>query len=107
MKTMEYKGYQARIEYDGDDKIFVGHISGIRAIVGFHGESVSELESAFKDAVDDYLDHCQEKGIAPQRPFSGKVMLRIDPEVHAKAAMQAQARGMSLNQYVADVLTHA
>ena len=107
MKTMEYKGYQARIEYDDNDKIFVGHISGIRAIVGFHGESVSELEAAFRDAVDDYLDHCKEKGIAPQRPFSGKVMLRIDPEVHAKAAMQAQARGLSLNQYVGKVLSQA
>ena len=54
MKTMDYKGYQAKIEYDGEDKIFVGHIAGICAIVGFHGESVAELESAFQEARDDY-----------------------------------------------------
>lgn len=104
MKHMEYKGYQAKIEYDAEDKIFVGHIAGIRSIVGFHGESVSELEEAFHEAVDDYLDHCKEKGISPQRPFSGRVMLRIPPEIHARAAMQAEASGKSLNQYVADVL---
>ena len=106
MKNMEYKGYQARIEYDDEDGIFVGHIAGISAIVGFHGESVAELKSAFHAAVDDYLDHCEEKGILPQLPYSGRVMLRIPPEVHARAAMQAQASGKSLNQYVADVLTH-
>ena len=99
MKTLEYKGYQARIEFDGEDKIFVGHIAGIRAIVGFHGESVAELEAAFADAVDDYLEHCKEKGITPQRPYSGKVMLRIPPELHAEIAMQAEASGLSLNQW--------
>ena len=107
MKHMEYKGYQAKIEYDGEDRILVGHIAGIRAIVGFHGESVTELESAFREAVDDYLEHCEEKGISPQRPFSGRVMLRIPPEIHARAAMLAEASGKSLNQYVADVLAHS
>ena len=106
MKTMAYKGYQARIEYDGEDKIFVGHITGIRAIVGFHGESVAELETAFQEAVDDYLDHCREKGITPQRPYSGKVMLRVSPELHAELAMRAEANGMSLNQWATDRLTH-
>lgn len=106
MKHMEYKNYQAKIEYDGEDRIFVGHIAGIRAIVGFHGESVAELETAFHEAVDDYLEHCAEKGETPQRPFSGRVMLRIPPEIHARAAMQAEASGKSLNQYVADVLAH-
>ena len=107
MKTMEYKGYQARIEFDGEDKIFVGHIAGIRAIVGFHGESVTELEAAFTEAVDDYIEHCQEKGIAPQRPYSGKVMLRIPPELHAAIAMKAEASGKSLNQWATETFSHA
>ena len=107
MKTLEYKGYPARIEFDGEDKIFVGHIAGIRAIVGFHGESVAELEAAFIDAVDDYLEHCAEKGITPQRPFSGKVMLRIPPELHAEIAMNAEASGKSLNQWAVETLSHA
>ena len=107
MKTLEYKGYQAKIDFDGDDKIFIGHIAGIRAIVGFHGESVFELEAAFIDAVDDYLEHCEEKGITPQRPYSGKVMLRIPPELHAEIAMKAEASGKSLNQWAAEQFSHA
>ena len=104
MNPMTYKGYAARIEYSDEDGCFVGHIAGIRDIVGFHGDSVQELRDAFVEAVDDYLDLCTKKGITPQRPYSGRVMLRIPPEVHARAAMQAQAGGKSLNQYVADVL---
>ena len=105
MKTMQYKGYAARIEYSDEDKCFVGHIAGIRDIVGFHGENVEELRSAFDEAVDDYLETCERAGISPQRPYSGKVMLRIPPELHAEIAMRAEASGKSLNQWATEALS--
>ncbi|MDR0781962.1 MAG: type II toxin-antitoxin system HicB family antitoxin [Pseudomonadales bacterium] len=107
MNFMTYKDYSARIEYNDDDACFVGHIAGIRDVVGFHGESVAELKAAFEEAVDDYLATCKKLKRSPQRPYSGKVMLRIDPGIHAKAAMQAQAEGKSLNAWAQDVLQHA
>ncbi|MCL2122706.1 MAG: type II toxin-antitoxin system HicB family antitoxin [Desulfovibrionaceae bacterium] len=107
MKTMQYKGYAARIEYSDEDGCFVGHIAGIRDIVGFHAESVNELRAAFEEGVDDYLETCGQAGISPQRPYSGKVMLRIPPELHAEIAMRAEARGKSLNQWAAETLAHA
>ncbi|MCL1985285.1 MAG: type II toxin-antitoxin system HicB family antitoxin [Betaproteobacteria bacterium] len=107
MRTMQYKGYAARIEYSDEDKCFVGHIAGIRDIVGFHGDSVEELRIAFDEAVDDYLETCERAGISPQRPYSGKVMLRIPPELHAEIAMRAEASGKSLNQWAAETLSHA
>ena len=107
MKTMQYKGYAARIEYSDEDKCFVGHIAGIRDIVGFHGESVESLCAAFEEAVDDYLETCKQADISPQRPYSGKVMLRISPEMHAEIAMKAEARGKSLNQWAAEALAFA
>lgn len=107
MKTMTYKGYAARIEYSEEDQCFVGHIVGIRDIVGFHGESVAELRAAFEEAVDDYLETCQKLGQAPDKPYSGRLMLRIPPEVHAHAAKMAEAHGKSLNQWVAEVLANA
>ena len=67
MKTMRYKGYAARIEYSDKDGCFVGHIAGIRDVVGFHGESVAELRSAFEEAVDDYLETCAKLGREPQK----------------------------------------
>lgn len=104
MSTMNYKGYAARIEYSDEDACFVGHLVGIQDVIGFHGETVKELRAAFEEAVDDYLAACEKIGRAPQKPYSGKLMLRIPPEVHAHAALMAKAKGMSLNQWAADVL---
>ena len=107
MKTMTYQGYAAHIEYSDEDACFVGHIAGIRDIVGFHGESVAELRAAFEEAVEDYLETCQKVGRPPQKPYSGKLMLRIPPEVHAHAAMMAETHGKSINQWAAEVLAQA
>lgn len=104
MNTMTYKGYPARIEYSEDDGCFVGHIIGINDVVGFHGESVAELRAAFEEAVDDYLETCERLGRPPQKPYSGKLMLRIPPEVHAGVARAAAAQGKSINQWAAEKL---
>ena len=107
MNVMSYKDYSARIEYSDEDGCFIGHLAGIRDVVGFHGESVTELKSAFEEAVDDYLATCEKLKRSPQRPYSGKVMLRIDPGVHAKAAMLAEAEGKSLNTWAQEELIRA
>lgn len=107
MNTLMYKDYSARIEFDEEDRLFVGHLAGIRDIVGFHGSSVDELEAAFHEAVDDYLAHCTKLGLPANKPFSGRVLLRIPPEVHARASITAQVAGLSLNQWVANVLQSA
>jgi len=107
MRTMIYKGYAARIEYSDEDGCFVGHIAGIHDIVGFHGESVVELREAFKEAVDDYLETCEKLNRSPQKPYSGKIMLRVPPEVHAAVAMAAEVSGKSINQWATDMLADA
>lgn len=106
MKSMQYKGYAARIEYSDEDGCFVGHIAGIKDIVGFHGETVTEMRAAFEEAVDDYLALCAETGKRPDRPYSGRIMLRVPPELHAQVAMQAEANGLSLNQWAMERLSH-
>ena len=107
MKTMKHKGYSARIEYSDEDSCFVGYIAGIRDVVGFHGEAVSELRAAFEEAVDDYLEICKKTGKQPQKPYSGKLMLRIPPKVHAAVAQAAEVSGKSINQWAADMLDQA
>lgn len=107
MKTMKHKGYSARIEYSDEDSCFVGHIAGIRDVVGFHGEAVGELRAAFAEAVDDYLETCTKAGKEPQKPYSGKLMLRIPPKVHAAVAQAAEVSGKSINQWAADKLDQA
>lgn len=107
MNTMSHKGYTARIEFDERDDIFVGRILGLRAIISFHGETVEELRKAFEHAIDDYLAECAEKGVSPEKPASGRLLLRLPPEVHGRAMVVAQAAGKSLNQWVAETLERA
>jgi predicted HicB family RNase H-like nuclease len=105
--TMSYKGYTARIEYDDEDGIFFGRIAGISDGVGFHAETVEDLRSAFHEAVEDYIETCAKVGKDPQKAYSGKMMFRVDPEVHRKAALAAELAGKSLNQWAEEALEKA
>ncbi len=107
MNTMSHNGYSARIEFDERDSIFVGRILGIRTIIGFHGVTVTQLRSEFEMAVDDYLADCKESGIKPEKPASGKLLLRVPPDIHGKALVASQAAGKSLNQWATEVLEQA
>ena len=107
MNTMNYKDYAARIEYSQEDDCFVGHVAGINDIVGFHADSVPELHAAFEAAVDDYLAACKKVGKPPQKSYSGNIMLRVPPEIHARAVMLAEAHGKSLNSWVTELLSKA
>ena len=107
MNTMSHNGYTARVEYDERDNIFVGRVLGIRSMISFHGETVAELRTEFEHAVDDYLAECAQDGVSPEKPASGKLLLRVSPEIHGRALVAAQAAGKSLNQWATEVLQHA
>jgi predicted HicB family RNase H-like nuclease len=107
MNTMTCKGYTARVEYDERDDLFVGRILGIRNIISFHGQTVGELRMEFEHAVKDYLADCKEQGLQPEKPASGKLLLRVPPELHGRAMVAAQAAGKSLNQWATEVLGRA
>jgi predicted HicB family RNase H-like nuclease len=104
VNVLTYSGYSARVEFDSEDRVFVGRVAAINDVVGFHGESVRELEDAFHEAVDDYLETCRRTGKSPDKPYSGKVMFRVDPATHARAALAAQLRGISLNQWAEETM---
>lgn len=97
---MKYKGYEAIVEFDDEAEIFHGEVINTRDVITFQGDSVNELKQAFKDSVDDYLAFCQERGEEPEKPFSGKFMLRIHPDLHKKIAVQAKKTGQSLNSWI-------
>jgi predicted HicB family RNase H-like nuclease len=107
MNVMKHRGYAARVEFDGDDELFVGHIAGINDIVGFHADTVGGLKAAFQEAVDDYLATCAAAHKSPDKPFSGRVMFRIPPDVHARAALAAELSGKSLNQWAEEAISDA
>ncbi|MDL2316454.1 type II toxin-antitoxin system HicB family antitoxin, partial [Desulfovibrio sp. OttesenSCG-928-A18] len=105
--TMSYKGYTALIRFSAEDGCLVGQLIGINDIVGFHGNSVEEIRKAFEEAVDFYLESCAKSGHEPNKPYSGKVTLRLPPDLHAKLAVQAAAKGSSLNNWLVTALSES
>ncbi len=104
---LSYNGYNAKIEFDADDRIFFGRLAGINDGIGFHADTVEDLIAAFREAVDDYIETCAKIGKPPEKPYSGKLMFRVDPQVHASAALAAKLQGQSLNTWAENALRDA
>jgi predicted HicB family RNase H-like nuclease len=101
---MTYKGYQARVDLDEEAGMFYGEVINTRDVITFQGSSVKALKQAFEDSVDDYLAFCASRGEDPDKPFSGKILVRVPPEVHRKIMTEARREGKSLNTYVLEKL---
>ena len=101
---MEYKGYIGKVEFDDEAEIFHGEIINTRDVITFQGKSVAELTKAFHESIDDYLEFCAQRGETPDKPFSGRFMTRIPPELHRQVNVAAVLAGKSLNAFVTEQL---
>ena len=97
---MEYKGYIGDVNFDSEAHIFHGEIINTRDVITFQGTTVDELEAAFKESIEDYINWCKEDGVDPEKPYSGKFNLRISPELHKEIAITARRMKMSINKFV-------
>jgi predicted HicB family RNase H-like nuclease len=101
---MEYKGYIGKVEIDDEAGILHGEVINIRDVITFEGSTVDEIHKAFRESVDDYLEFCAQRGETPEKPFSGKFVVRLPTELHRKAYIQAKLADKSLNSWVTEVL---
>ena len=97
---MEYKGYMATVEFDADANLLHGRVVNTRDVITFQGRSVDEIQQAFIDSVEDYLEFCATRQEVPERPFSGKLLLRMSPELHRSVTICAARQGMSVNKWM-------
>ena len=104
---LNYKGYSGHVQFDDEARLFHGEVLDTRDVITFQGQSVEEIEQAFRASVDDYLDFCSERGEAPEKPFSGRLMLRLPKRLHRDVYLSAKQAGKSLNQFVVDRLRQA
>ena len=104
---LTYKGYSGHVEFDDEARLFHGEVLDTRDVITFQGRSVDEIETAFRESVDDYLAFCDERGEEPDRPFSGRLMLRLPKDLHRDVFTRARRSGQSLNQFVVDRLRQA
>ena len=101
---LKYKGYTGYVEYDDDAGILHGEVLDTRDVITFQGTTVEELRKAFHDSIDDYLEFCAERNEKPEKPFSGKFIVRLPSELHHRAYITAMEQGKSLNQLVVETL---
>ena len=104
---LNYKGYTGHVEFDDEAGLFHGEVLDLKDVITFQGRSVEELEAAFQDSIEDYLAFCQERGEDPDKPFSGRLMLRLPPALHREVHVRAKREGKSLNQWIMDKLIQA
>lgn len=107
MSVLTYKGYQGQFDYDPDADIFHGQVMHLSDMITFQGRSIDELKTALADSVEDYLEFCAEEGKTPEKPYSGRFNVRLDPVVHQHIALKAAHAGVSLNYWVANTLAQA
>src|SRR3990167_9504783 len=101
-----YKNYIGHVEFDDEADVFHGEVINTRDVITFQGKTVIELKKAFHESVDDYLVFCEERNEEPDRPFSGKFNLRLDPELHRQVYIVAKQHKISLNQWIAEAIKH-
>ena len=103
---MEYRGYVAAVEFDDAVEILHGRVvnSGPYPIATFEATDAKELRREFERSVDEYLAWCEEDGVEPRRPFSGRLNVRLGSELHAAVAAAAAMRGVSINAWIVQAL---
>ena len=104
---MKYKGYHAEVTYDHEASVFHGEVVGTRDVIFFEGTSVDQLNEEFRFSIDDYLAVCAERGREPDKPYSGRIPLRIPPSLHRAATVAARSEGKSLNSWIAETVERA
>ena len=95
-----YKDYVGSIEYSEEDNIFFGRVQGIQATILYDGASAQELVSDFHRAVDDYLLFCEQEGKTPEKPYKGKLNIRLTPESHRRLALYSMEHHVSINHLI-------
>jgi len=101
---IQHKGYVGDVEYDAESKMFHGRVIGLRDVVTFEGTNAKSIEKAFRESVDDYLNFCKSRGETPDKPFSGKILVRTAPELHRKLALTAEKKRISMNKAVEEAI---
>ena len=104
---MNYQGHQASVTFDEEVDILHGEVVNIRDVITFQGRSVDEIRTAFKDSADEYLKFCAELGEEPDKPFSGRIALRIPSALHRTASSATRVEGKSLSWWLTEAVTRA
>lgn len=102
MGMIRYKGYTGSVEYSEEDNCLFGKVQGLGkgTCILYEGNTIDELKTDFKDAVEGYLESCKERGVEPKKPYSGKLNLRMTSDLHSRVAAFAASTGITINDFI-------
>lgn len=102
---MKYKGYWAEIKYSDEDECFCGIVEGLKKdVISFEGESVKELKTDFKNAIDHYLQTCKEINVEPEKQCKGSLNIRLGVKLHNEAKMKSIEKNISINELIKEAV---
>jgi len=101
---LKFRDFIGSVHFSAEDEVFYGKIEGINDLVTFEASTVSKLKKAFRDAVEDYVELCEEAGKQIFKSFKGSFNVRVNPELHSKAFEHAILEGKTLNQFVKEAI---
>jgi predicted HicB family RNase H-like nuclease len=104
--VLQYKGYVGSVKFSSEDRVFYGKLEGLRDLVSYEGTDVNSLERSFREAVDDYVATCSQRGKTPEIPFKGSFNVRVGKELHMRAATYAINADRKLNTVVSEALQY-
>lgn len=104
MNIMRYKGYRAKVEYSAEDSCLVGRVLDIHDIISFEGQSIKEAKEDFHNAIDQYVEDCQETGKEPDKPNGGKIILHLPATAYQTVSLEAETSGRSIGELIVAAL---
>ncbi|MGQ4659005.1 toxin-antitoxin system HicB family antitoxin [Lysobacter sp. F6437] len=106
INTINIDGHKAVITLDAELGMFRGEFVELNGGADFYAKSYDALLVEGQRSLETFLAICEERGISPKRSFSGKFQVRLPKALHAAAVAAAAARGVSLNQLIAEAVQH-
>ena len=96
--------YRVDIRWSEEDNCYIASIPELPNCMT-HGKTMEEAVAMAKEAGQGYLETLKAEGLPIPTPlaekqFSGKIALRIDPNLHRDIALKASIEGASLSKYI-------
>ncbi|WP_321943054.1 type II toxin-antitoxin system HicB family antitoxin [Paraburkholderia tropica] len=105
--VFQHRGYTGSCQVSEEDECLFGKILFIDDLITYEGDTIPELRKSFQEAVDFYIQQCEEAGVQPDKPMSGSFNVRISPSLHREACICATKNGQSLNDFVKNAVESA
>ncbi|MDQ6955345.1 MAG: toxin-antitoxin system HicB family antitoxin [Mariprofundaceae bacterium] len=103
--------YLKIVEWSEEDQCFIGSAPGI---IGqcCHGDHETEVYAELCVIVDEWIEIYKQDGkplpeATAGKSYSGKIMLRTNPELHQRLAIAARQHHQSLNKFCIETLQNA